>query len=179
MIARRTPTAEHISERIVLVRGQKVLLDADLAILYGVSPKALLQAMRRNAPRFPDDFTFQLTDQEVANLRSQSVTSCLTAPGWGGRRWAVHAFTEQGVAMLSSVLHSARAIATNIAIMRAFVRLREIAGANAELARKLDQLERRVAGHDEAIASIVRAIRELAAPPEPKPRRRIGFIAAD
>jgi hypothetical protein len=109
----------------------------------------------------------------------QIVTSSWSASGWGGRRWAAYAFTEQGVAMLSSVLRSHRATAANIAIMRAFVRLREMVAANAELAKKLDQLERRVSGHDQAITSIVHAIRELAAPPDPKPKRRIGFVSGD
>lgn len=178
MIKRSYP-AERITSCILLVRGQKVMLDADLAELYGVSTKALVQAVNRNRMRFPRDFMFQLTEQEVAILRSQIVTSSSTVSRWGGRRWAYYAFTEQGVAMLSSVLRSARAVAANIAIMRAFVRLREMVAANAELAAKLEELERRVSGHDEAIISIVRAIRELAAPPDPKPRRRIGFVTGD
>jgi hypothetical protein len=155
-------------------------LDADLADLYDVPTKALVQAVKRNRGRFPSDFMFQLTEQEVAILKSQTVTSSpARISQWGGRRKPLHAFTEQGVAMLSSVLRSARAIAANIAIMRAFVRLREMVAANAELATKLDELERRASGHDEAITSIVRAIRELASSPEHKPKRRIGFISAD
>jgi hypothetical protein len=166
-----------IASRIVLVRGHKVMLDADLADLYGVHTKVLIQSVKRNLKRFPPDFMFRLSDQEVTNLKSQIVTSSLAAhSAWGGRRKPLQAFTEQGVAMLSSVLRSERAVATNIAIMRAFVRLREMVAANAELAKKLDELERRVAGHDDAIASIVRAIRELAAPPPPQPRRTIGFV---
>jgi hypothetical protein len=176
MSTRNVPAAS-IASRIVLVRGQKVMLDADLAVLYGVRTRALVQAVKRNYTRFPPDFIFRLTEQEVTILKSQTVTSSSTgAAQWGGRRKPVHAFTEQGVAMLSTVLRSPRAIATNIAIVRAFVRLREMVGANAELAKKLDQLERRVSGHDEAITSIVRAIRELAAPLDPKPGRRIGFV---
>ncbi len=171
---------ERIASRIQLVRGHKVMLDADLANLYGVPTRVLIQAVKRNRDRFPRDFMFKLTEQEAANLKSQIVTSSLVeSVGWGGRRKPVSAFTEQGVAMLSSVLRSARAIAANIAIMRAFVRLREMVAANAELAKKLDELERRVAGHDEAITSIVRAIRELAAPPEPKPKRTIGFVSGN
>lgn len=177
-----TPTfpVDSIASRILRVRGHKVMLDADLANLYGVPTKALVQAVRRNRRRFPSDFMFQLTEQEVAILKSQTVTSSSAGFGqWGGRRKPLHAFTEQGVAMLSSVLRSARAITANIAIIRAFVRLREMVAANAELATKLDELERRVTGHDDAITNIVRAIRELAAPPDPKPKRRIGFVSGD
>jgi len=136
----------------------------------------LVQAVKRNLDRFPSDFMFSLTAQEVRDLKSQNVI--LDAMGlryWGRRRKAPFAFSEQGVAMLSSVLRSARAITVNIAIMRAFVRLRELAAANTDLGKKLDELERRVGGHDEAIAGIVRAIRELAAP-SPATRRRIGFV---
>ena len=169
--------AEHIETRILFARGHKVLLDADLAALYGVSTKALVQAVRRNIERFPPDFMFQLAEQELRILRSQIVTSSSRdARKWGGRRTRPYAFSEQGVAMLSSVLRSRRAIAVNIAVVRAFVRLRAMVAANTELAKKLDELERRVAHHDEAITSVVRAIRELMAPQEPKPTRRIGFI---
>jgi tetrahydromethanopterin S-methyltransferase subunit G len=169
---------ENVTSRIALLRGRKVMQDADLAELYGIRTGVLIQAVTRNRARFPVDFMFQLTEQEVADLKSQIVTSSLQRPGkWGGRRKPLHAFTEQGVAMLSSVLRSERAIATNIAIMRAFVRLRTMVAANAELAKKLDELERRVSGHDEAIARIVRAIRELSAPPDPGPKRRIGFVS--
>lgn len=172
--------AASIASRILVVRGHRVMLDADLADLYKVSTKVLVQAVKRNRERFPSDFMFILTEQEVRDLKSQSVTLPeMALRYWGRRRRAPHAFSEQGVAMLSSVLHSARAIAVNIAIMRAFVRLRELAGANAELARKLDELERRVAGHDDAISEIVRAIRELAAPLDAKPKRRIGFVTSD
>jgi hypothetical protein len=168
---------QRIDARILFVRAHKVILDADLAALYGVSTKVLVQAVQRNIERFPQDFMFQLTEQELKILRSQIVTSSSRDPGkWGGRRTPPYAFSEQGVAMLSSVLRSRRAIAVNIAIMRAFVRLRAMVAANAELAKKLDELERRIAHHDEAITSVVRAIRELMAPSEPKPKRRIGFI---
>ena len=176
MTSRAIP-ADHIASRILFVRGQKVMLDSDLAHLYAVTTGALIQAVARNQHRFPSDFAFRLTKHEVANLKSQTViSSSAYFAGWGGHRKPPHAFTEQGVAMLSSVLRSVRAIATNIAIMRAFVRLREIVSANKELAKNLEELERRVSGHDEAITSIVRAIRELAAPPNSGPTRRIGFL---
>ena len=167
--------AEDIDARILFVRAQKVILDVDLAQLYGVPTKVLIQSVRRNLERFPQDFMFQLTEQDLRILRSQIVTSSL-AEKWGGRRTLPYAFSEQGVAMLSSVLRSRRAVVVNIAIMRAFVRLRAMVAANAELSKKLDELEHRVSDHDEAIASVVRAIRELMAPPAPKPKRRIGFI---
>ncbi|MGA7949590.1 MAG: ORF6N domain-containing protein [Thiobacillaceae bacterium] len=162
--------AERISQSILLLRGQKVLLDADLAELYGVETKVLLQAVRRNLERFPEDFMFQLTADEFGNLRSQFVTS-----SWGGRRYAPYVFTEQGVAMLSSVLKSPRAIAVNIEVMRAFVRLREMLSSNKELAAKLNELERKLTSHDQAIAGILNAIRELMKPPEAS-RRPIGFV---
>lgn len=153
------------------------MLDADLASLYRVMTKALVQAVKRNQARFPRDFMFQLTEQEVANLGSQIVTSSsVLSPAWGGRRSAPYAFSEQGIAMLSSVLRSSRAIAVNIAIMRTFVRVRETIVTSVVLTKKLDELEKRVASHDETIISIVRAIRELATPGEAKPKRRIGFI---
>lgn len=164
-------SADTVVQSIVTLRRHKVLLDTDLAMLYGVPTKALVQAVKRNLKRFPEDFMFQLTEEEFENLRSQSVTS-----SWGGRRFAPYAFTEQGVAMLSSVLNSPRAIAVNIEIMRAFVRLRELLASNKELVRKLDALERRIGAHDKAIASILSAIRELMTPPQPAAKRRIGFI---
>ncbi len=161
---------EPLEERIVLIRGLKVMLSTDLASLYGVVPKVLMQAVRRNIDRFPSDFMFQLSNQEVRILKSQSVTS-----SWGGIRKNPHAFTEQGVAMLSSVLHSERAIRVNIEIMRAFVRLRRILAAHKDLARKFEELERRVQGHDESIQSLVQAIRQLMTPP-PTKGRKIGFV---
>ncbi len=171
-------SAQPIERSIIIVRGHKVLLDAQLATLYGVETKVLLQAVRRNPDRFPTDFMFQLTNQELRDLRSQIVTS-----SWGGRRYAPYVFTEQGVAMLSSVLNSPRAIAVNIEIMRAFVRLRELITGNKELARRLDELrtkiERKLSTHDQAIAGILDAIRALMAPPAPAKRRRIGFIQDD
>src|SRR6187397_85948 len=151
--------AEHIAARIFVVRGQRVMLDSHLAELYGVETRILVQAVRRNAARFPPDFMFTLTDQEVASLRSQIVIS----NGRGGRRWAYHAFTEQGVAMLSSVLRSGRAVAANIAIMRAFVRLREMLLTNADLSRKLMDLEKK---YDAQFKVVFDAIRQLMIPPE-------------
>jgi len=129
---------ERIERRILLIRGQKVMLDADLAELYEVETKELNQAVRRNADRFPEDFMFRLKDDEAAALRSQIVTS---NEGRGGRRYNPYAFTEQGVAMLSSVLRSPRAVQVNIAIMRAFVKLREILGSHRDLARRLEEME--------------------------------------
>jgi hypothetical protein len=159
-----------IAQSIYLIRGQRVMLSRDLAILYGVAVNVLNQAVKRNAVRFPADFVFQLKAEELANLKSQFVTS-----SWGGpRRASPYAFTEQGAAMLSSVLESERAVKVNIAIMRAFVKLRETLEINRELARKFSELERRVGKHDEEIAAIIDAIRQLMAPPE-KPKREIGF----
>jgi len=156
-----------IQQRILVIRGQRVLLDASLAELYGVSTKALNQAVRRNIERFPGDFLLRLTGDEIEILRSQFVTS-----SWGGRRTPPLAFTEQGVAMLSSVLRSRRAVLVNIEIMRAFVRLRQMLATNAVLARKLDALERK---YDDQFKVVFTAIRELMTPPTPPKKRRIGF----
>jgi hypothetical protein len=164
---------ERINHSILLVRGHKVLLDADLAELYGVATKVLLQAVKRNLERFPRDFMLQLTAKEWSTLRSQIVTSNTQR---GGRRYTPYAFTEQGVAMLSSILNGSRAIAVNIEIMRAFVRMRELLTSNKELAQKLIELERKISTHDQAITGILNAIRELMNPPAPK-RRGIGFTA--
>jgi len=172
--ARAPITATRIEQSILLLRGQKVLLDSTLADLYGVQTKVLIQAVRRNRDRFPSDFMFELNNHEATNLRSQIVTS-----SWGGRRYLPLAFAEQGVAMLSSVLNSPRAIRINIEIMRAFVRLREMISTNKELSRKLDELERKLATHDTAIAGLITAIRELATPAPPAPKRRIGFMIDD
>lgn len=174
--------SERIAHSILLLRGQKVLLDADLADLYGVPTKVLVQAVKRNLERFPEDFMFQLTNQEFNVLRSQSVTSssqALDTLRWGGRRSAPYAFTEQGVAMLSSVLSSPQAIAVNIEVMRAFVRLREALAGNKELAAKLGELERKLKGHDQAIAGILDAIRQLMAPPPATSERPIGFVTGE
>ncbi len=159
--------AASIELSIRLIRGQKVLLDQDLASLYGVSVKQLNQQVRRNIDRFPEDFMFRLDAEEGANLRSQFVTSS----SWGGRRYQPMAFTEQGVAMLSSVLRSPRAVQVNVEIMRAFVRLRRMLESNAELSRKLDALERK---YDGQFRAVFEAIRELMTPAR-KPGKRIGF----
>jgi len=166
-------TTEQIAGAILQLRGHKVLLDATLAGLYGVETRVLMQAVKRNRERFPGDFLFQLGAEEAESLRSQSVISNTT--GRGGRRYSPYAFTEQGVAMLSSVLRSKQAIRVNVEIMRAFVRLRGLLSANRELAAKLDELERKVSTHDQAIAGILSAIRQLMAAPEPK-QRPIGFV---
>jgi ORF6N domain len=173
MKATLVPVAR-IERAILVLRGQKVLLDADLAALYEVETRVLVQAVKRNLERFPGDFMFQLGAEEVEFLRSQSVIS--KNQGRGGRRYAPYAFTEQGVAMLSSVLNSPRAIAVNIEIMRALVRLRELIASNKALAAKLDQLERKLSTHDQAITEIMHAIRELMRPSEPAKKRPIGFI---
>ena len=158
-----------VAQSIRHLRGEKVLLDSDLARLYGVTTSNLNKAVSRNRGRFPADFMFRLTAEEARNLRFQFGIS-----SWGGRRAFPYAFTEQGVAMLSSVLHSERAVKVNIAIMRAFVRLRQTLETNRELAQKFSELEKRVGKHDEEIAAILEAIRQLMASPE-KPRREIGF----
>jgi phage regulator Rha-like protein len=162
---------ECIERSILLIRGHKVILDADLAALYGVETKQLIRAVKRNLPRFPDDFMFQLNEEEFENLRFHFGTSSQ----WGGRRYPPYAFTEQGVAMLSSVLRSKRAIQVNIEIMRAFVRLRRILASHADLARKLDSLEKK---YDTQFKVVFDAIRELMKPPETK-KRPIGFLVEE
>lgn len=169
---------EGIAHAILLVRGQKVLLDSDFAAMYGVTTKVLLQAVKRNERRFPEDFMLRLAADEWQALRSQFVTLKL---GRGQhRKYLPYAFTEQGVAMLSSVLKSERAIAVNIEIMRAFVRMRELLASNKALARQLKDLELRVskklAVQDKAIADILKTIRELMAP-QVRKSRPIGFTA--
>jgi len=162
-----------IEKQIHLVRGQRVILDDDLSQLYGVETKALKRAVRRNKGRFPDDFMFVLTNQEYYSLRCQIGT----LKRGKHSKYLPYAFSEQGVAMLSSVLHSNRAVKVNIAIMRAFVRLREIIGAHKDLMNKLEDLERKFESHDVQIHRIFEAIRQLMEP-EQKPRRRIGFDVA-
>lgn len=167
---------ERIEQKILLIRGQKVMLDRDLAELYGVKTKAFNQAVRRNLDRFPSDFMFELTAEEykslrfhfrTSNLRSQIVTSS----SWGGRRYRPLAFSEQGVAMLSSVLRSERAVQVNIAVVRAFVKLRELLATHRDLARKLAEMEK---NYDVKFKIVFDAIRELMAPPA-RPPRRLGF----
>jgi hypothetical protein len=168
---KKNVTEVFIQERIFLIRGEKVMLDSHLAELYDVPTKSLNLAVRRNLDRFPQDFMFKLTQQEADALRFQIETS---NKGRGGRRYLPHVFTEQGVAMLSSVLRSKRAVQVNIAIMRVFVKLRKIISMNKELAEKLKDLEQRVGEHDEEIKVIFQAIRQLTAVQE-KPKQRIGF----
>ncbi len=160
---------ERIEKRIFVLRGLRVMLSTHLAELYEVEPRALVQAVKRNIARFPEDFMFQLTIAEFANLKSQIVIS-----NWGGvRRANPYAFTEQGVAMLSSVLRSKRAVQVNIEIVRAFVRLREMVASHRDLARRLDELEKK---YDAQLKVVFDTIRKLMEPPE-KPKKQIGFRA--
>lgn len=161
---------QRIERAILLIRGLKVMLDKDLAMLYEVSTSQLNKAVTRNQERFPPDFMFQLTPEEHRNLMFHFGIS-----SWGGVRKRPRVFTEQGVAMLSGVLRSKRAVQMNVRIMRAFVKLREFLSTNKELARKLVSLERRLGGHDEAIRDIIAAIREMMAPVPKKPKGPIGF----
>ena len=174
-------SAERIEQAILLIRGHRVLLDADLALLYGVSVGRLNESVKRNRHRFPDDFIFQLSEAEfqglktqVANLNLKSQVA-ISSSDWGGRRHPPYAFTEQGVAMLSSVLRSKRAVEVNIQIMRTFVRLRELLASNAALSRKLEAMEKK---YDAQFKIVFDAIRQLMKPPEPK-TRKIGFIVSE
>lgn len=165
---------EHITRTILLLRGQRVILDAELAALYGVSTKALNQAVKRNVQRFPEDFLFRLDRTEIDALnRSQTVTG---SQKHRDPRFSPFAFTEHGAIMAATVLNSRRAVEMSVYVVRAFVQLRELLASNAELARKLDDLERKLKGHDEAISAILSAIRGLMNLPAPK-RRGIGFTA--
>ncbi|RJR20595.1 MAG: ORF6N domain-containing protein [Nitrospiraceae bacterium] len=164
---------EIIENKIYLIRGQKVMLDSDLAELYGVETSNLNKSVKRNSDRFPQDFMFQLMKEEAASLRFQIGMS--KTEGRGGRRYRPYAFTEQGVAMLSSVLRSKRAIHMNIAIMRVFVKLKEILSTHKELAGKLSELENKIERHNEEIKLIFDAIRQLMAPPGPN-KKKIGFM---
>ncbi len=159
---------ERILKSILVLRGEKVILDADLAGLYGVETGALVRAMKRNLERFPPDFMFQLSEEEWADLRRQFGISS----SWGGRRTAPFAFTEQGVAMLSSVLRSERAIAVNIQIMRAFVELKRMLATHADLAKKIESLEKK---YDSQFRAVFDAIRELMAPQVSAKKQPIGF----
>ena len=160
---------ERVESRILLIRGEKVILDADLAELYGATTKRLNEQVRRNLDRFPADFMFQLTDEEFAILRSQFATS---RSGWGGRRYPPFVFTEHGAIMAANVLNSPRAVAVSVTVVRAFVRLRQILASHADLARKLEDLERR---YDSQFKQVFAAIRALMAPPDGSGKGAIGF----
>jgi hypothetical protein len=162
---------EQIERAILVVRGQRVMLDSDLARLYGVTTAALNQAVKRNADRFPEDFAFRLTDHEFQNLISQFVTS---RSGWGGRRKSPWVFTEHGVAMLSSVLHSREAARVNVEIMRAFVRLRRLLATPGELVEQIAKLAETVQLHDDQIKAIAQVLRQMMEKP-PEKKGRIGF----
>jgi hypothetical protein len=159
-----------IESAIYLLRGQRVMLDSDLAAIYQVTTKRLNEQLRRNRHRFPEDFAFQLTVEEVTNLRSQFATSSLH----GGRRYRPWVFTKHGAIMLASVLNSKIAVQASVRVVRAFVRLREMIAANAQLAAKLEELERRLDSHDEAIVDLFATLKRLLEPEPPK-RREIGF----
>ena len=167
-----TVPVEIVKGKIYLIRGQKVLLDSDLAEMYGVETFNLNKAVKRNIDRFPEDFMFQLTAEETGSLKFQIGIS--KPAGRGGRRYLPFVYTEQGGAMLSSVLNSKRAVQVNIAIMRAFVQMRELVSSNRELAKKFAELEQRVGKHDDAILTLFDAIRQLMQP-EGKDRKSIGF----
>jgi ORF6N domain-containing protein len=160
---------ERVERRILFIRGEKVILDADLAELYGVTTKRLNEQVRRNRDRFPPDFMFQLTDDEFANLRSQNATS---RSGWGGRRSPPFVFTEHGAIMAANVLSSPQAIAASVTVVRAFVRLRQMLASHADLARKLEDLEKR---YDSQFKQVFTAIRALMASPGDPPAKRIGY----
>jgi hypothetical protein len=175
---------EQIEPRILLIRGQRVILDADLAGLYGTTTRVLNQAVKRNLDRFPADFVLRLTAEETDFLRSQFETSNLrsqfvisSSRSHGGRRYLPYAFTEHGALMAASVLNTPRAMEVSVYVIRAFVKLRELLSAHKELAGKLAELEHKVESHDEAIRSLVAAIRQLMAPPPSPPRPQIGFHA--
>jgi hypothetical protein len=164
--------AEDVKRRIHLIRGQRVILDADLAFFYGVATGELNRAVLRNRERFPPDFAFILTREEVANLKCQTGISSLSH---GGSRREPTVFTEQGVAMVATVLRSRRAVKVSVALIRAFVQLRELLSTHRDLAAKLAELEKKLEGHDAAIGNLFEAIRQLLAPPDPPPGRKIGF----
>ena len=161
---------EAIASAILVLRGQRVILDADLARLYGVTTARLNQQVRRNLDRFPEDFVFQLREEEFENLMLQNATSSLH----GGRRKLPLAFSEHGALMAASVLNSPRAVEVSVYVVRAFIKLREILYSHSDLAHKLDELERRVDRHDEEIGALIEAIRQLLAPPD-SPNRKLGF----
>lgn len=164
-----TVNALPVRDRILLLRGQRVILDQDLAELYGVETRRLNEQIKRNLDRFPADFMFQLTAKEWANLKSQFATS-----SWGGRRTTPYAFTEHGAVMAASVLNSPEAVEASVFVVRAFIAMRDALASSQVLARKLLELERKVGGHDETITALVSAIRQLMETPGPK-KRKIGF----
>jgi hypothetical protein len=164
---------EYIENRILLIRGEKIIIDTHLASIYGVSTKALLQATKRNIDRFPEDFMFQLTAKEKKDLKSH-----FRSEDWGGRRYLPYAFTEHGAIMAASILRSKRAVKASIYVVRAFVKMKQIISSHKDLAEKIDELERNVVTHDKAIVSLFDAIRKMMAAPEPK-KRKIGFIQDD
>ena len=173
---------DRIEPCILLIRGQRVMLDADLGALYGVTTKRLNEQVKRNLERFPVDFMFQLTAEEADAMRSQTVTANLrsqtatsSSASHGGRRYLPYAFTEHGAIMAARVLNTPRAIETSVYVVRAFVKLRELLSTHKELAGRLAELERKVGSHDVAIQSLVTAIRRLMEPPPVPPRPRIGF----
>jgi len=163
---------ERVEARILLIRDEKVILDSDLAELYGVQTKVLNQAVRRNLDRFPPDFMLRLSKEEFQNLGSQFVTS-----RWGGRRYTPYAFTEHGAIMAASVLNSDRAVQVSIYVVRAFVKLRQALSAHKELAKELAQLEKKLQTHDKQIGALVIAMRELMPVPKAKPQKRIGYLS--
>lgn len=171
-----TAPVEHITQSILILRGQRVMLDSDLAELYGVTTKRFNEQVRRNLERFPVDFMFQVTVEELARLRSQIATS---KSGRGGRRYSPYVFTEHGAIMAAMILNSPYAVEMSVYIVRAFVQLRELLTSNKELAKRLDELEvritRKLATHDQAITAIIKTIRQLMTQPEPK-KRSIGFV---
>jgi hypothetical protein len=167
--------AERVVRAILVIRGQKVILDEDLAALYGVETRILIRAMKRNASRFPEDFAFQLSAEEWTSLRSQSGIS----KGRGGRRYAPHAFTEHGALMAASVLNSPAAVQVGLQVVRAFVRVRELLTKNEELARKVAALERRANVHEADLRNLTGAFRKLLERPSAAPRRRIGFVGGE
>ncbi|MBI1194682.1 MAG: ORF6N domain-containing protein [Gammaproteobacteria bacterium] len=166
---------EQIEGRIYTLRGKRVMLVSDLAELYGVATKRLNEQVRRNADRFPKDFSFEMENQDVAALKSQIATSNDASAGRGGRRYRPRVFTEHGAIMAASVLNSPRAVEVSVFVVRAFVQLRELALAHTEIRHKLNELEHKVSSHDQAIAGLINAIRELMTPPDPKKKRPIGF----
>jgi ORF6N domain len=170
-VKRRTTLASAVESRILLLRHQRVILDTDIAELYGVPVKVLNQQVKRNRERFPADFVFRLTSKEDEVLRSQFVTS---KQGRGGRRYAPYAFTEHGAIMAATVLNSERAVQMSVFVVRAFVRLREMLATNRKLAGKIDELENRLDTHDSTIQDLIDAIKELMKPEDP-PRKSIGF----